>query len=1026
MFGSVTVNNDANITANTGMGINAFNYGIGDITVMDGPNTTITATAAGTTGAGFTQYGIAAFNYGSGRTTVTTDFGSTINSGGAGIDAVNQATSVAATANSKVAIVAAGAINSGINLNNSGSAPAGILAGYNPGNAGVLNLNVTGDVYVLYDGTVQNGIGGLVAGAGDGINAFNYGIGLVEVDLGFNAAITALNPASSGSTAPFGVSATNRGTGDVTVNMSNGDSVHSGSTGINAVNQDTSISAAANSMIVVTAAGTITSGTILTGTNSQPSGISAGYLGANTGANTGINGTVIVDNNANIAASAGSAINAYNWGNGNVTVNDAAGTIISGAQFGISTATESGGTGSISINVGANASITATNPVAASTTALDYGIHAFSTDAGNISIITSSGDTITANGTGINAVNEASTIAQSVGSSIVITTGTGTINSGTEETGTGSPPGGIVAGYLLGNVIPTTYPSTTLFGDVDVNNSSNINAASGDGIRAYDYGIGDVEVNDLAGSIILQGEVATGNSGLQNGYGAGINASNEGSGNIDVMTAAGTSIDSSLAGSGIAATNKAPAPTGSAFTVPATSYVEVLAYGTIKSGTDLTGSGDIAAGILAGYNPANADTADSNVHGTVHIDDYASITAGGDGIRGVNYGDGTITIIAEAGAVITAQEYGIAAIGGDGGAISITTSATLTGVDAAIETTTSSPSESVTIQNLGHMTGLVITQDAAFDNGAGAEWDLAGASTFTGGTNTITNEGVIDSTGTASITAPSGTLSITNTGTVNVQSGSLDIGGPVTGTGGQFTIGSGDTLEFNGAVSSGQTITFEGSTGTLKLDDPTDFHAQISGLTGSDGIDLAGFDSAHTAISPVIGTSQTVLTITDENHTVANGTAEVITLLGNYTNSTFNFSSDGHGGVTIVDPPAPTTSAGTIDVLAGSMTVASITSINVPVIVMVDQPNQTISGVGSQDTFVFNFDNVGQATVNNFHADTDVLDVKAPQFANLQAVMDATHDDGHGNAVVTLDAHDSITLTGVNKAQLTTTDFHLV
>jgi hypothetical protein len=40
--------------------------------------------------------------------------------------------------------------------------------------------------------------------------------------------------------------------------------------------------------------------------------------------------------------------------------------------------------------------------------------------------------------------------------------------------------------------------------------------------------------------------------------------------------------------------------------------------------------------------------------------------------------------------------------------------------------------------------------------------------------------------------------------------------------------------------------------------------------------------------------------------------------------------------------------------------------------------------------------------------------------------MDATHDDGHGNAVVTLDAHDSITLTGVNKAQLTTTDFHLV
>jgi hypothetical protein len=392
----------------------------------------------------------------------------------------------------------------------------------------------------------------------------------------------------------------------------------------------------------------------------------------------------------------------------------------------------------------------------------------------------------------------------------------------------------------------------------------------------------------------------------------------------------------------------------------------------------------------------------SYIHGTVHIDDYASITAGGDGIRGVNYGDGTITIIAEAGAVITAQEYGIAAIGGDGGAISITTSATLTGVDAAIETTTSSTSESVTIQNLGHMTGLVITQDAAFDNGAGAEWDLAGASTFTGGSNPITNEGVIDSTGTASITAPSGTLSITNTGTVNVQSGSLDIGGPVTGTGGQFTIGSGDTLEFTGSVSSGQTITFEGSTGTLKLDDPTDFHGQISGLTGSDGINLQGFDST-TVINANIQATETTLTVTDDNHTGTLG-EEVITLLGNYTGKAFNFSNV-QGGVLVVDPPAATPTMTTITATAA---------------------NQTLTGTGTPDNFMFNFADVGQAAVNNFHADTDVLNVKASLFTNLQALMDATHDDSHGNAVVTLDAHDSITLTGVNKAQLTTTDFHLV
>jgi len=45
------------------------------------------------------------------------------------------------------------------------------------------------------------------------------------------------------------------------------------------------------------------------------------------------------------------------------------------------------------------------------------------------------------------------------------------------------------------------------------------------------------------------------------------------------------------------------------------------------------------------------------------VDDYASIFApsGTDGIRGTNYGTGTITIIAEAGAIISAGRHGIGA-----------------------------------------------------------------------------------------------------------------------------------------------------------------------------------------------------------------------------------------------------------------------------------------------------------------------------------------------------------------------------
>jgi hypothetical protein len=101
-------------------------------------------------------------------------------------------------------------------------------------------------------------------------------------------------------------------------------------------------------------------------------------------------------------------------------------------------------------------------------------------------------------------------------------------------------------------------------------------------------------------------------------------------------------------------------------------------------------------------------------------------------------------------------------------------------------------------------------------------------------------------------------------------------------------------------------------------------------------------------------------------------------VLGNYTNSTFNFSDDTHGGVLIVDPPATMPAATTI-VARGA--------------------NQTLTGTGATDNFLFNFAAVGHATVTNFHADTDVLQLKAPMFANVQVLLDATQEDGYGGAV---------------------------
>jgi hypothetical protein len=48
----------------------------------------------------------------------------------------------------------------------------------------------------------------------------------------------------------------------------------------------------------------------------------------------------------------------------------------------------------------------------------------------------------------------------------------------------------------------------------------------------------------------------------------------------------------------------------------------------------------------------------------------------------------------------------------------------------------------------------------------------------------------------------------------------------------------------------------------------------------------------------------------------------------------------------------------------------------------------------------------------------------APPFATPQAALNAAQNDVHGNTVIALDAHDTITPSGVTKAQLSLRDFH--
>ena len=124
------------------------------------------------------------------------------------------------------------------------------------------------------------------------------------------------------------------------------------------------------------------------------------------------------------------------------------------------------------------------------------------------------------------------------------------------------------------------------------------------------------------------------------------------------------------------------------------------------------------------------------------------------------------------------------------------------------------------------------------------------------------------------------------------------------------TVTDGGTAEIPGV--SAQLVTFTGTIGTLKLDDALAFTGQISGLTGSDALDLADMRyGANTTASFAGNTSGGTLTVTNGTET-AN-----IALLGNYLKSGWTLSSDGHGGTMVVDPPLNSTD-GSANAAAGT------------------------------------------------------------------------------------------------------------
>jgi hypothetical protein len=116
-------------------------------------------------------------------------------------------------------------------------------------------------------------------------------------------------------------------------------------------------------------------------------------------------------------------------------------------------------------------------------------------------------------------------------------------------------------------------------------------------------------------------------------------------------------------------------------------------------------------------------------------------------------------------------------------------------------------------------------------SGTPANVNLAADSVWTG---SITNEG-----GSATVEGPG---SFANVASSNVSSSRTTIDAPVIGTGTFTTIG---PLEFGAAVGAGQTVIDQNSpitgNGTVKIDDPADFHATV--MLGFAGLALEGIQA---------------------------------------------------------------------------------------------------------------------------------------------------------------------------------------
>jgi hypothetical protein len=232
----------------------------------------------------------------------------------------------------------------------------------------------------------------------------------------------------------------------------------------------------------------------------------------------------------------------------------------------------------------------------------------------------------------------------------------------------------------------------------------------------------------------------------------------------------------------------------------------------------------------------------------------------------------------------------------------------------------------------------------------------------------------------------------------------LQVTSPLPSTVGSATIGAGATLELGTADSA--SITFNSSTGMLKLDSLTAFTGVIDNFTGngslsgSDQIDLKGinFNSVHDSYS------NGILTVTDGTNTAT------LDFNGTYVLANFDFASDGSGGTVVYDPPVPAQpqSPSAVGHTAGSHAAGFF------------------AGAG-QDSFVF-APASGHNSGKGWNPTMDAGQNSPAASWNVAAFSSETPDGTHGHALMADSAHHMMLGGPLTEAQFQAhlSDFHIV